>query len=80
MERAELKQVIVEQLTRIAPDIEPAQIPEQGDLRDALDLDSMDFVRLVSALHKQLGVDIPEADYGQVQSLAGLLDYLQRNM
>ena len=36
----------------------------------------MDFLNLVQALHRRLGVDIPEADYAQLQSLDGAVAYL----
>ena len=34
-----------------------------ADLREALDIDSMDFLNFVTAIHHRLGVDIPELDY-----------------
>ena len=47
-----------------------------ADLRDELDLDSMDVLQLVRALHAKLGVDIPESDYAKLRSLAELGAYL----
>ena len=38
--------------------------------------DSMDVLNLVVAIHDELGVDIPEADYGKIDTLDGCLDYL----
>ncbi len=76
MERAALRELVVEQLCKIAPDIEPDEVPDDEDLRDALDLDSMDFMRLLTALDKQLGISIPESDTRKVLELDALLDYL----
>jgi acetyl-CoA synthetase len=36
----------------------------------------MDFLNFVIGAHKQLGVDIPEADYGKVDTLAKLARYV----
>ncbi len=64
----------------IAPDAEPEldRIEPTADLRDQLDLDSMDFLNVLVAIAEQLGVEVPERDYGQVRTLAGLVDYVER--
>lgn len=77
MDRNALKTLVLSELSAIAPEVEPNQVPEHEDMREALDLDSMDFLNLIIAVGKQTGVKIPEADYGQVVSLDRLLDYLQ---
>ncbi len=59
----EIRAGFLEELVRIAPDLDPAEIGGSDHLQDDLDLDSMDFLSLVSALHKRFGVDVPEADY-----------------
>ena len=53
----------------------PASGPTCG-LRDQLDIDSMDFLNFVIALHEELHVDIPEADYPRLQTLDDFVDYL----
>ena len=72
----DVRAAVVEALARIAPEIDPASIDPSHSLRDELDLDSMDFLNLIQALHRRLGVDIPEADYTQLQSLDGAVAYL----
>lgn len=67
MTRAEIRQAIIEGLGNIATD---------ADLRDALDIDSMDFLNFVIALHQRLQVDIPEADYPKLSTIAGATTYL----
>ena len=64
-------------LADIAPEADLSGVAPDEPLREALDLDSMDFLRLVQKLHTRLGVDVPEADYGRVRTLAGLVAYLQ---
>lgn len=72
----DIKRVIVEALTRIAPEIDPASIEPGASFRDQLDLDSMDFLNFVLALHDRLGVDIPEPDYPRLSTLDGAVAYL----
>jgi acyl carrier protein len=72
----DIRNVIVEALTRIAPEIDPASIQPSVNLRDQLDIDSMDFLNFVLALHKRLGIEIPEADYPRLYTLDDAIAYL----
>jgi acyl carrier protein len=72
----ELKHIVVEALTRIAPEIDPGSIAPGVSFRDQLDLDSMDFLNFVLSLHERLGLDIPEADYPRLYTLDGAVSYL----
>jgi acyl carrier protein len=72
----DIKKTIIDALTRIAPEIDPASIETSTSFRDQLDLDSMDFLNFVLALHDRLGIDIPETDYPLLYSLDSALSYL----
>ena len=76
MTREELRAAIIEEIGNIAPEADAAGVAENADLREALDLDSMDIFNLVVALSKRLGVDIPDADAGRLVTLRGATDYL----
>ena len=76
MTQDDLKRIVVEALTRVAPEIDPASIEATTEFRDQLDLDSMDFLNFVLALHDGLHVDIPEADYARLSTLDGAVAYL----
>jgi acyl carrier protein len=60
----------------IAPEIEAEELVSNRPLRQQVDLDSMDWLNFLVALHKQLGVDIPEADYRKLVTLDDLVGYL----
>ncbi|WKE64201.1 phosphopantetheine-binding protein [Gallaecimonas kandeliae] len=75
-DKAALAEEVRRQLKHIAPDVEPDELGPDQDMRDELDLDSMDFLRLLEALSKSVGVAIPEADYAKVTTLAKMVDYL----
>lgn len=65
-----------EELTNVAPDLADETIPPDADLREVFDLDSMDFLNWFTALHRRLGVDIPELDYPKLRSLDDAATYL----
>ena len=67
-------------LARIAPELAPAAIVPGKPLRDQVDLDSMDWLNILVALHEQLGVDIPEADYGRLVTLDDIVAYLKEKL
>lgn len=77
MNRERLRDIVLEELSAIAPDIDIATLDERARLRDEYDLDSMDALNLLTALHRRLQVDIPETEYARMQSLRDLLDYLE---
>lgn len=72
----EARSAVATALAGIAPEIDLTTLDPQGRLRDEVDLDSLDFLNIVEALHDLTGVDIPEADYGRVETLNGMLAYL----
>jgi len=76
MNRDEIRDVALDELTNVAPDLAGETIPDDADLRDAFDLDSMDMLNWITALHRRLGVAIPEVDYARLISLGGAVDYL----
>ncbi len=80
MNDEELKQVVLEELSNIAPEIETDAIDPAADLREELDIDSMDFLNLIIALHERLHVDIPEADYGKLASIDAAVGYLNERV
>ncbi|MFI5014690.1 MAG: acyl carrier protein [Hyphomicrobiales bacterium] len=76
MNNIEIRKVVQEELNNIAPEIDLATIDPAGDLREALDIDSMDFLNFITAIHHRLGVDIPEIDYPKLVTLDGAIAYL----
>ena len=77
MSRDDLRAEIFAALAEVAPEADPAALRDEIPLRDQLDLDSMDFLNLLIGVHQRTGVEIPEADYGELGSLAQLVAYLE---
>ena len=65
----EIRTALLTCLAEVAPEIADEEIEDDADLRDELDLDSMDILRWVQGIHKALGVEIPEEDYGKITSI-----------
>jgi len=76
MNRSDIRKVIQEELSNIAPEIDLASVDPAADLREALDIDSMDFLNFVTAVHHRLGLDIPELDYPKLVTLDGAIAYI----
>ena len=72
-----LQSIFIEELTTIAPDADLTGIEDDADLRETLDLDSMDMMNLLIALHARLGINIPDRDVGELTTLGGALAYLE---
>lgn len=72
-----IRDAVVESLRSVAPEADFASLAGGADLRDALDIDSMDFLRFVVDLHARLHVDIPERDYPKVRTLDACIAYLR---
>lgn len=76
MNRDEIRDVFIGELTRIAPDIDGGTVSDEDHLMDDLGLDSMDILNLVTAIQSRLGVSVPETDYPRLETPEKAVDYL----
>jgi acyl carrier protein len=77
MTDAEIRALVLDTLGGIAPEADLAALHDADDLRETLDLDSMDFLNFVTALHERTGIDIPERDYPELTTLGGAVAYVR---
>ena len=80
MNDIDIRNVVQEELNNIAPEIDLASIDPAADLREALDINSMDFLNFITAIHHRLGVDIPELDYPKLVTLDGAVAYIEAKL
>jgi acyl carrier protein len=80
MTKDEMRALIVAELGNVAPETDAARIDPDADLRDALDIDSLDFLNFLEALHKKTGVNVPEPDYGMLLTVNGAVVYLAEKL
>ena len=70
------RQTIKDILREVAPDSDPDALGEDADIRDSLELDSLDFLSFVEELGKRSGRRIDEDDYPQLATLASGATFL----
>lgn len=76
----QLRANVIAILRTIAPEVEEGELRDDRPLRQQVDLDSMDWLNFLIALHQRLQVHIPEADYGRLVTLDDLLAYLRARL
>lgn len=76
MTRDEVRAAVLRSLAAVAPEADPGEIEPDVNLRDQIDIDSMDFLNFVTLLDKELRVDVPETDYPKLATLNGCVEYL----
>ena len=80
MNQRKLTESVSSLILDIAPEADLAQLSPDDDIREELDLDSIDFIRLLEAIDKEFAINIPESDYRQVNTLQSLLDYIDEQL
>lgn len=76
MNADEVKQIVLDIITDIAPDEEVSDLDPAVSLREQLDLDSMDFLDIVMELRKRHKVEVPQEDYPRLATLNSCVEYL----
>lgn len=76
MDHKEIRTVLLEVMDTVAPGCLPAQIDDDQDIREQMDLDSMDLLNMVAALHERLGIEVPESDVEQLTTINAAVAYL----
>ena len=73
----EIRAAILDALADIAPEIDPPSLRGDLDLRQQVDVDSMDMLNLVIGVHQRTGVDIPEAEYPRLTTLDAIATFVE---
>ena len=76
MAPAEIRQVILDILNKIAPDEDLSSLDDAVPFREQMELDSMDFLDIVMELRKAYRVQIPEEDYHYLGTMDSTVTYL----
>lgn len=76
MTKDEIRAVVLRLLGEIAPEVDVAKLKLDVRIRDQVDLDSMDMLNFIIALHKEINIEIPEVDYPKLLSVNDCTDYL----
>lgn len=76
MNETDLKDIILTALKQMAPDNYVDELQPDDNLRQMLDLDSFDHLNFLIEISGKVGIEIPEKDYGKLDTLARIIDYL----
>jgi acyl carrier protein len=76
VQREALRAGVLEAIREVAPEVDPAGLADDRPLRRQVELDSMDWLRVIVGWHQRFGVDIPEVDYARLHSVEAVIDYL----
>jgi acyl carrier protein len=80
MKRSQIEQAVRQSLSKVAPEIDPAEVDPDKSFRDQFDFDSMDYLSLMMDLNETLGIRISEVDYPRLSSLSGCVQYLDEKL
>ena len=78
MTDAEITSTMKSVLSGIAPEVDLDDVDPEADLREELELDSIDVLHFLVGLNEELGVDIPESAYGTLTTKAAIVDYVKQ--
>lgn len=76
MNATESRALLTRLLGRIAPEADLDSVDPDAPFQEALDLDSMDFLNLVTAVEEDTGRSVPERDYPALSTVSGFVTYL----
>jgi len=76
MNQDDIRVRVIKTLSGIVPELDPGTLKPAVSLRDQLDIDSMDFLNFLIALHQEFGVDVPEADAPKLGTIDACVNYL----
>ena len=72
----DMRQIILDAIERIAPDVDVATLPPDVDFRREAELDSMDFLGVLTKVQETTGLEVPELDYAQITTIDQFTAYL----
>jgi acyl carrier protein len=74
----QLRSKVLALLSDIAPEADLARLKHDVNVREQLDIDSMDLLNFMIRLNKEFGVEIPERDYSKMLTIDDFVAYLCR--
>lgn len=78
MKQELIKNEIKKIFKKIAPEIVFDDIDLSKALRDQVEVDSVDFYKILVEINRVTGVNVPDSTALQMQNLQELIDYIER--
>ncbi|MFD6327276.1 acyl carrier protein [Streptomyces sp. NPDC058442] len=76
MNRTDALNVVKESIAQVIPDADLAALGPDEAFRDALEMDSLDFLTYIEILGERTGLRIDDEDTPQLTTLSGSADFL----
>jgi len=76
----EIRRAVVGALGAVAPEVDPEALDPRANLREQVDIDSIDYLNFLLGIEQVLGVAVPEADYRRVTTLDDCVSYLEARL
>lgn len=76
MTRDQIKGIVLNIISVVAPDADLSNVKSDVRLRDQLEMDSMDFLDIVMELRKRFKIEVPKEEYPQLATLDSCVSYL----
>ncbi len=73
-----IKKAIIKNILEIAPEVGEDEIEPNENIQRSLELDSFDFLKILTAMNEEFRVEVPEKDYSQVDTLEKMAEYFLR--
>lgn len=78
--KEEIKSIIIETILEIAPDVEEDDIVTNENIQRSLEIDSFDFLNILTSLYTKVGVEVPEKDYSKVDTIDHMVEYFLKHL
>ena len=72
----EIRRAVLSTIESIAPDADAQRLPTDQPLRQAIELDSMDWLNVITGLEERFSIEIPEYDYAKLDTVDMIVDYV----
>ncbi|MEU4132183.1 acyl carrier protein [Streptomyces wuyuanensis] len=76
MNRTEALELVKDSISRVVPGADLEALGPEDSFRDALEMDSLDFLGFIEALSSRSGVRIEDEDTRHLTTLSGTADFL----
>ncbi len=75
-----LRAHFLDAIATVVPSARGVAVADDADLREELELDSMDMLRVLVGIKERLGVEVPEVDTPKFFTVAGAVAWLKSHL
>lgn len=76
----ELKHIIIKHLRLLAPEADIEELRPHDDICEMLEVDALDYHNFLLTLKADLGIEVPEQHYSEINTIEKLTSYLQAHI